>query len=188
MHSQVLTKGVRYCSRCKTCRKRKTRCSGEKPVCTTCKQTGQECLGYTEPTPRGAYRHARRDSRNNPAKDEQAPGPHSAERGSRLFGPQARPHQRHASQPAVLPSHLILRGISPRNSQSPVRHMPDAGGDDEDGNGESRDQDLLDRALGMADGCESPELTCEKAPPFFFSLPRDIAQVASIQIAVVGVC
>ena len=36
------------CFRCQTCRKRKTRCSGERPSCDTCLQTGQTCLGYSE--------------------------------------------------------------------------------------------------------------------------------------------
>ncbi|KAI9814167.1 MAG: hypothetical protein M1827_003333 [Pycnora praestabilis] len=31
---------------CQTCRKRKIRCSGEKPTCETCRQNGHICLGY----------------------------------------------------------------------------------------------------------------------------------------------
>ncbi|TKA64469.1 hypothetical protein B0A55_11205 [Friedmanniomyces simplex] len=40
---------------CLTCRKRKTACSGERPFCETCKQTKQDCVGYSAdaapPTP-----------------------------------------------------------------------------------------------------------------------------------------
>jgi hypothetical protein len=34
--------------RCLTCRKRKTRCAGERPICSTCTKNGHNCLGYTE--------------------------------------------------------------------------------------------------------------------------------------------
>lgn len=76
------------------------------------------------PNPRPVPRHAQRDWRNKPAEDEQAPGPHPAERGPRPFGKQAR-------QPAIPPSH---------GSQSPVRHTPDAGASKktEAGNRETR--------------------------------------------------
>ncbi|KAI9890586.1 MAG: hypothetical protein M1814_003784 [Vezdaea aestivalis] len=33
---------------CKTCRRKKTRCSGEHPVCETCSLNGHDCQGYTE--------------------------------------------------------------------------------------------------------------------------------------------
>ncbi|KAK1074013.1 hypothetical protein LTR33_009847, partial [Friedmanniomyces endolithicus] len=35
---------------CLTCRKRKTACSGERPFCETCKQTKQDCVGYSADT------------------------------------------------------------------------------------------------------------------------------------------
>ena len=34
--------------RCLTCRKRKTRCAGERPTCSTCAKNGHSCLGYNE--------------------------------------------------------------------------------------------------------------------------------------------
>lgn len=37
-----------FCYRCRTCRKRKTRCDGKKPLCSTCLENGHECLGYVE--------------------------------------------------------------------------------------------------------------------------------------------
>lgn len=40
--------------RCLTCRKRKTRCDGKKPVCTTCVDGGQECAGFAEVEDAGA--------------------------------------------------------------------------------------------------------------------------------------
>ncbi|RDL39629.1 Uncharacterized protein BP5553_03969 [Venustampulla echinocandica] len=33
---------------CRTCRKRKTRCDGKRPLCSTCTENGHECLGYAE--------------------------------------------------------------------------------------------------------------------------------------------
>ncbi|QDS77721.1 hypothetical protein FKW77_004261 [Venturia effusa] len=36
----------RISSACHTCRRRKTRCTGERPACTTCKEGNQECKGY----------------------------------------------------------------------------------------------------------------------------------------------
>ncbi|KAL8380791.1 hypothetical protein RB595_005196 [Gaeumannomyces hyphopodioides] len=33
---------------CLTCRRRKTRCSGEPGICSTCSKNGHECLGYNE--------------------------------------------------------------------------------------------------------------------------------------------
>lgn len=42
-HSPSLTTQCR----CLTCRKRKTRCAGERPTCSTCASNGHDCLGYT---------------------------------------------------------------------------------------------------------------------------------------------
>ncbi|TVY85053.1 Nitrogen assimilation transcription factor nit-4 [Lachnellula suecica] len=33
---------------CRTCRKRKTRCDGKRPLCSTCLENGHECLGYAD--------------------------------------------------------------------------------------------------------------------------------------------
>ena len=35
-------------TRCRTCRKRKTKCDGDQPVCKPCKLGGHVCLGYAE--------------------------------------------------------------------------------------------------------------------------------------------
>ena len=35
---------------CLTCRRRKTRCAGERPLCSTCTKNGHRCLGYPEDT------------------------------------------------------------------------------------------------------------------------------------------
>ncbi|KAL4975616.1 fungal-specific transcription factor domain-containing protein [Aspergillus desertorum] len=42
------TKRRRVNAACLTCRKRKTRCSGEQPVCRTCVDYNHRCLGYSE--------------------------------------------------------------------------------------------------------------------------------------------
>ncbi|CRK13018.1 hypothetical protein BN1708_010717 [Verticillium longisporum] len=45
---QPPSKRRRINAACLTCRKRKTRCAGERPTCSTCTKNGHECLGYTE--------------------------------------------------------------------------------------------------------------------------------------------
>ncbi|KAK3946461.1 fungal-specific transcription factor domain-containing protein [Diplogelasinospora grovesii] len=45
---QPPSKRRRINAACLTCRKRKTRCAGEKPVCSTCTKNGHVCLGYNE--------------------------------------------------------------------------------------------------------------------------------------------
>ncbi|KAK3683518.1 fungal-specific transcription factor domain-containing protein [Podospora appendiculata] len=45
---QPPSKRRRINAACLTCRKRKTRCAGEKPVCSTCTKNGHDCLGYNE--------------------------------------------------------------------------------------------------------------------------------------------
>ncbi|KAL6229235.1 hypothetical protein BDW75DRAFT_245915 [Aspergillus navahoensis] len=45
---QPQTKRRRVNAACLTCRKRKTRCSGEQPVCRTCVDFNHKCLGYSE--------------------------------------------------------------------------------------------------------------------------------------------
>ncbi|EXJ83372.1 hypothetical protein A1O1_06994 [Capronia coronata CBS 617.96] len=49
---QPHSKRRRINAACLTCRKRKTRCSGDRPVCTTCTESGHTCSGYAERTPR----------------------------------------------------------------------------------------------------------------------------------------
>ncbi|KAF6830927.1 pathway-specific nitrogen regulator [Colletotrichum musicola] len=45
---QPPSKRRRINAACLTCRKRKTRCAGERPVCSTCTKNGHACLGYNE--------------------------------------------------------------------------------------------------------------------------------------------
>ncbi|KAK0388181.1 hypothetical protein NLU13_4426 [Sarocladium strictum] len=45
---QPPSKRRRINAACLTCRRRKTRCAGERPLCSTCTKNGHECLGYPE--------------------------------------------------------------------------------------------------------------------------------------------
>ncbi|KAI1258531.1 fungal-specific transcription factor domain-containing protein [Xylariaceae sp. FL1019] len=45
---QPPTKRRRINAACLTCRKRKTRCAGEQPTCSTCENNGHVCLGYSD--------------------------------------------------------------------------------------------------------------------------------------------
>ncbi|CAJ2512087.1 Uu.00g077120.m01.CDS01 [Anthostomella pinea] len=47
---QPPTKRRRINAACLTCRKRKTRCAGEHPTCSTCTRNGHVCLGYSDGT------------------------------------------------------------------------------------------------------------------------------------------
>jgi len=55
-------------NRCRTCRKRKTRCDGKKPLCSTCTENGHECLGYAEVS-EGITKKERKDSDAGPKKE-----------------------------------------------------------------------------------------------------------------------
>lgn len=136
-------------NRCKTCRKRKTRCSGEKPVCETCKQNGQECLGYAEPTPKGGPRHARRDSKN--VSNEQSL---QATDGVNFFSAGSfRAHQRHSSQPA-LSTHSSTAGdySQPPSSPSPL-------GIEMDVSMVKLEDEIFDQE--MTEDADSPDITCK---------------------------
>lgn len=67
---QPYTKRRRITSACLTCRKRKTRCSGERPECKTCTDNGHVCSGYAE-------RSSRRDNDKgeDDLEDEESSGP-----------------------------------------------------------------------------------------------------------------
>ncbi|KAF5139283.1 putative transcriptional regulatory protein [Metarhizium anisopliae] len=45
---QPPSKRRRINAACLTCRRRKTRCAGERPVCSTCTKNGHQCQGYPE--------------------------------------------------------------------------------------------------------------------------------------------
>ncbi|KAI1480833.1 fungal-specific transcription factor domain-containing protein [Daldinia eschscholtzii] len=45
---QPPTKRRRINAACLTCRRRKTRCAGEHPTCSTCTKNGHDCLGYSD--------------------------------------------------------------------------------------------------------------------------------------------
>ena len=47
---QPPSKRRRINAACLTCRRRKTRCAGERPTCSTCVNNGHRCLGYSEET------------------------------------------------------------------------------------------------------------------------------------------
>lgn len=98
---QPHTKRRRITAACLTCRKRKVRCSGERPECNTCTQThGQSCSGYANETSRKGIsgdnddsngsdddrsdsKHSKRDSSND-TKASVRPRPSAGGSGSRL--------------------------------------------------------------------------------------------------------
>ncbi|KAL2160826.1 hypothetical protein VTH06DRAFT_1023 [Thermothelomyces fergusii] len=65
---QPPSKRRRINAACLTCRKRKTRCAGEKPDCSTCKKNGHVCLGYNDLADR--KKESREDDGAAPLKSE----------------------------------------------------------------------------------------------------------------------
>ncbi|KAL2075843.1 hypothetical protein VTL71DRAFT_786 [Oculimacula yallundae] len=55
---------------CRTCRKRKTRCDGKKPLCSTCTDNGHDCMGYAE-GPEANMKRERKGSDNGSRKDQE---------------------------------------------------------------------------------------------------------------------
>ncbi|TVY20120.1 putative transcriptional regulatory protein [Lachnellula arida] len=47
---------------CRTCRKRKTRCDGKRPLCSTCLENGHECSGYADGVEMVTGKRRRKDS------------------------------------------------------------------------------------------------------------------------------
>jgi hypothetical protein len=61
-------------NRCQTCRKRKIRCDGARPQCSTCKENGHQCLGYNDSAAPPASRSTAKSNANSEAatkKDEE---------------------------------------------------------------------------------------------------------------------
>ncbi|CZR56887.1 related to pathway-specific nitrogen regulator [Phialocephala subalpina] len=58
---------------CRTCRKRKTRCDGKRPLCSTCTENGHDCLGYADGPETGPKKERKTDneiSRRNDDDDD----------------------------------------------------------------------------------------------------------------------
>jgi hypothetical protein len=70
---------------CLTCRKRKTRCSGERPRCKTCLDTAHTCAGYADRTSRKPG-----DDRNDEDSDEGESG-NSSPRRSNVLAQRSQP-------------------------------------------------------------------------------------------------
>jgi hypothetical protein len=68
VHGSSFTDGDLLSNRCRTCRKRKTRCDGKKPLCSTCTENGHECLGYAD-VGEGNTKKERNDSDAGPKKE-----------------------------------------------------------------------------------------------------------------------
>ncbi|KAI2610795.1 fungal-specific transcription factor domain-containing protein [Hypoxylon fragiforme] len=70
---QPPTKRRRINAACLTCRRRKTRCAGEHPTCSTCTKNGHVCLGYTDSIEKGNKKEPDRgtDGSNFDADDDE---------------------------------------------------------------------------------------------------------------------
>ncbi|KAK1146980.1 hypothetical protein N8T08_002308 [Aspergillus melleus] len=72
---QPQTKRRRVNAACRTCRKRKIRCSGEQPVCKTCSDYNHVCLGYNDPP---THARSQSDAASRTPTLPSAPGPNEA--------------------------------------------------------------------------------------------------------------
>lgn len=61
-------------NRCRTCRKRKTRCDGKRPLCSTCTDNGHDCMGYADA---GAGEGAMTPKREKRERDSNGMGRHN---------------------------------------------------------------------------------------------------------------
>ncbi|CAI6336632.1 unnamed protein product [Periconia digitata] len=104
-HDGPYAKRRRINSACLTCRKKKTRCSGERPVCGTCTANKHQCAGYggpDDPPPSDAPKDAKKPSLNPPSSSSTAPAPAPRikhEQSSRL----SQPHPPSQSPPSPPP-------------------------------------------------------------------------------------
>ncbi|KAL5115491.1 hypothetical protein ACEQ8H_006632 [Pleosporales sp. CAS-2024a] len=73
-HDGPYAKRRRINSACLTCRRKKTRCSGERPRCATCRNNKHECLGYGDDTPTTAAAAAK-DSKKAAWRETNPPPP-----------------------------------------------------------------------------------------------------------------
>lgn len=82
---QPPTKRRRINAACRTCRKRKTRCDGKRPHCTTCAENGHQCMGYAETgTPNRPTPRVSNTPRNDDGHDEETA---VRDGGSHIFSP-----------------------------------------------------------------------------------------------------
>ncbi|ORY09819.1 fungal-specific transcription factor domain-domain-containing protein [Clohesyomyces aquaticus] len=120
-HDGPYAKRRRINSACLTCRKKKTRCSGERPVCGTCTQNKHECAGYgpdpdthTSNSPTDATRDGRRASQQQQRRPSNA--------GAVSSPPARKIKQEAASQAPQRPPLPHLSSTGSQDSDSGNRH------------------------------------------------------------------
>lgn len=86
VEGQPHAKRRRINAACSTCRRRKTRCSGERPECKTCTGNGHVCAGYTD---KGARRDI--DTSNNVEDEVESGGPTPRSHKPAIQAPQYAP-------------------------------------------------------------------------------------------------
>ncbi|PHH69888.1 hypothetical protein CDD82_7462 [Ophiocordyceps australis] len=107
---QPPSKRRRINAACLTCRRRKTRCAGERPICSTCTKNGHQCLGYPEESRKDSGdasdgKHADEEDSTLPescADDDDGSVPNNTRVQSRPGSSAANP----MTETAALPSHV----------------------------------------------------------------------------------
>ncbi|KAF2799673.1 hypothetical protein K505DRAFT_320990 [Melanomma pulvis-pyrius CBS 109.77] len=113
-HDGPYAKRRRINSACLTCRRKKTRCSGERPVCGTCTQNKHNCAGYGPDTDNNSPTEATKDGKKAPRRESNASS----------SAPVRKPKQEPASQPSRPPL-LHVESVAFQNSDSSAsNHIP----------------------------------------------------------------
>ncbi|KAE8440919.1 hypothetical protein EG329_006316 [Mollisiaceae sp. DMI_Dod_QoI] len=148
---------------CRTCRKRKTRCDGKRPLCSTCTENGHECLGYAD-APEGGVKKERKaednSTRRNEDDDEGYEEDDKSVEGTMKIEPGTGPASRHLNRSSVNGSPELRRVES--NGQSYFEaHAPRRRNTTDGGKGTGAFDKYRESAVFSDDG---PSPT-ERSPP-----------------------
>ncbi|KAL6703975.1 hypothetical protein ACN47E_008913 [Coniothyrium glycines] len=111
-HDGPYAKRRRINSACLTCRRKKTRCSGERPVCGTCQQNRHECAGYGEDS---ASADASKETRKTARRESNVPNHAPLHKVEQPIDPQlTRPALPHHASTLSRSSDMTVAKTSPK--------------------------------------------------------------------------
>ncbi|TFA98395.1 hypothetical protein CCMA1212_009801 [Trichoderma ghanense] len=122
---QPPSKRRRINAACLTCRRRKTRCAGERPLCTTCTKNGHQCLGYPEDRRDGEAAGRTGDEETTPREDVNQGEDDVVARKRAALGPANRPTSSGGSNVQATPAAAASRPPR-RNIQQTIEVGADA--------------------------------------------------------------
>lgn len=117
-HHGPYAKRRRINSACLTCRRKKTRCSGERPVCGTCLQNKHDCAGYGDDT---ATSHVSKPPKKHPPTDTPTKPEHAIDIDPQLLPPVPDPAATDKAVPSRDDTHAL--SLSTRNRMPYFRYF-----------------------------------------------------------------